>query len=125
MQEIISYKPQSHFNEAKLTAIALAVRFAAITTVAITPGSFLALDDMLISLDMSNRMKVIKYLLNKIAPTYKCPDTARPMTRAPWEAAAAMAISPSRSDTATAFGSYRGRGITTDISMPMTSNSRS
>ena len=71
MQEIISYKPQSHFNEAKLTAIALAVRFAAITTVAITPGSFLALDDMLISLDMSNRMKVIKYLLNKIAPTYK------------------------------------------------------
>lgn len=34
-------------------------------------GSFLALDDMLISLDMSNRMKVINYLLDKIAPVYK------------------------------------------------------
>lgn len=65
------YKPQSHFNEAKLTAIALAVRFAAMTTAVITPGSFLALDDMLISLDMSNRMKVITYLLDKVAPLYK------------------------------------------------------
>ena len=65
------YKPQSHFNEAKLTAIALAVRFAAMTTAVITPGSFLALDDMLISLDMSNRMKVITYLLDKVAPFYK------------------------------------------------------
>ena len=65
------HKPQSHFNEAKLTAIALSVRFASMSTVAITPGSFMALDDMLISLDMSNRMKVIKYLLNKIAPKYK------------------------------------------------------
>lgn len=64
-------KPQSYFNEAKLTAIALAVRFAAMSTTAITPGSFCALDDMLISLDMSNRMKVIKYLLNVIAPKYK------------------------------------------------------
>ena len=68
---ILIHKPQSHFNEAKLTAIALSVRFAAMTTNAITTGSFLALDDMLISLDMSNRMKVIKYLLNKIAPKYK------------------------------------------------------
>ena len=65
------YKPQSHFNEAKLTAIALAVRFAAMTTAVITPGSFLALDDMLISLDMSNRMKVITYLLDKVSPLYK------------------------------------------------------
>ena len=62
--------PQSHFNEAKLTAIALAVRFAAMTTTAITPGSFLALDDMLISLDMSNRAKVVDFLL-KISDKYK------------------------------------------------------
>lgn len=68
---VLIHKPQSHFNEAKLTAIALSVRFASMSTVAITPGSFMALDDMLISLDMSNRMKVIKYLLNKIAPKYK------------------------------------------------------
>lgn len=64
------YKPQSHFNEAKLTAIALAVRFAAMTTAIITPGSFLALDDMLISLDMSNRAKVVDLLL-KISDKYK------------------------------------------------------
>lgn len=65
------YKPQSHFNEAKLTAIALAVRFAAMTTTVITPGSFLALDDMLISLDMSNRMKVIDYIFKEVLPKYK------------------------------------------------------
>ena len=64
------YKPQSYFNEAKLTAIALAVRFAAMSTTAITPGSFLALDDMLISLDMSNRAKVVNFLL-KISDKYK------------------------------------------------------
>ncbi len=64
------YKPQSHFNEAKLTAIALAVRFAAMTTTVITPCSFLALDDMLISLDMSNRAKVVDFLL-KISDKYK------------------------------------------------------
>ena len=64
------YKPQSHFNEAKLTAIALAVRFAAMTTTVITQGSFLALDDMLISLDMSNRAKVVDFLL-KISDKYK------------------------------------------------------
>lgn len=68
---VLIYKPQSYFNEAKLTAIALAVRFAAMSTTAITPGSFLALDDMLISLDMSNRMKVIKYLLDVVALKYK------------------------------------------------------
>ena len=68
---LLIYKPQSYFNEAKLTAIALAVRFAAMSTTTITPGSFLALDDMLISLDMSNRMKVIKYLLNVVALKYK------------------------------------------------------
>lgn len=65
------FKPQSHFNEAKLTAIALAVRFAAMTTTVITPGSFLALDDMLISLDMSNRMKVIDYIFKEVLPKYK------------------------------------------------------
>lgn len=64
-------KPQSYFNEAKLTAIALSIRFALLNTIDSANGRFLALDDMLISLDMSNRMKVIKYLLNKVVPTYK------------------------------------------------------
>lgn len=67
---LLIHKPQSYFNEAKLTAIALAVRFAAMSTTAITPGSFLALDDMLISLDMSNRAKVVDFLL-KISDKYK------------------------------------------------------
>ena len=44
-------KPQTHFNEAKLTAIALAVRFACLPKV-VEDGGFMALDDMLISLDM-------------------------------------------------------------------------
>lgn len=67
---LLIYKPQSYFNEAKLTAIALAVRFAAMSTTAITSGSFLALDDMLISLDMSNRAKVVLFLLG-ISDKYK------------------------------------------------------
>lgn len=62
-------KPQTHFNEARLTAIALAVRFACLSKK--SDGCFLALDDMLISLDMSNRMQVIRYLLNVAIKTHK------------------------------------------------------
>lgn len=64
-------KPQTYFNEAKLTAIALSIRFALLDTVSSENGRFLALDDMLISLDMSNRMKVIYYLLNNTLKAYK------------------------------------------------------
>lgn len=64
------YKPQTYFNEAKLTAIALSVRFASLS-MRHTNGGFLALDDMLISLDMSNRMKVIDYLLKEVIGKYK------------------------------------------------------
>lgn len=69
-------KPQVYFNEAKLTAIALSIRFALLKGInndddATPPeGSFLALDDMLISLDMSNRAKVVDFLL-KISDKYK------------------------------------------------------
>jgi len=58
-------KPQSYFNEAKLTAIVLSIRFSLLDTITAQDGRFLALDDMLISLDMSNRMKVIDYLLSE------------------------------------------------------------
>ena len=64
------YKPQTYFNEAKLTAIALSVRFACLSQHPVD-GAFLALDDMLISLDMSNRMKVIDYLLQEVLGRYK------------------------------------------------------
>lgn len=64
-------KPQTYFNEAKLTAIALSIRFALLDTVTAENGRFMALDDMLISLDMSNRMKVVDYLLGVVADKYK------------------------------------------------------
>ena len=63
-------KPHTYFNEAKLTAIALSVRFALLNLDKPADGRFLALDDMLISLDMSNRAKVVDFLL-KIADKYK------------------------------------------------------
>ncbi len=63
-------KPQAYFNEAKLTAIALSIRFALLNLDAPEDGRFLALDDMLISLDMSNRTKVIDFLL-RISDKYK------------------------------------------------------
>lgn len=65
VDNIIIQKPQSFFNEARLTAIALAIRFACLQSGEPQDGQFLALDDMLISLDMSNRMKVIDYLLSE------------------------------------------------------------
>jgi len=66
-------KPQSYFNEAKLTSIGLAVRFTLLLPF-IRPdfeGKFLALDDLLVSLDMSNRDKVLDIILNVFAPKYK------------------------------------------------------
>lgn len=63
-------KPHIYFNEAKLTAIALSVRFALLNIEKPADGRFLALDDMLISLDMSNRAKVVDFLL-KISDKYK------------------------------------------------------
>lgn len=71
VDNIIIQKPQSFFNEARLTAIALAIRFACLQSGETQDGQFLALDDMLISLDMSNRMKVIRYLLEDVAGKYK------------------------------------------------------
>lgn len=71
VDNIIIQKPQSFFNEARLTAIALAIRFACLQSGKPQEGQFLALDDMLISLDMSNRMKVIRYLLDDVADKYK------------------------------------------------------
>lgn len=63
-------KPQTYFNEAKLTAIALSIRFALLDRISPADGRFMALDDMLISLDMSNRTKVVDFLLS-IADKYK------------------------------------------------------
>jgi energy-coupling factor transporter ATP-binding protein EcfA2 len=66
-------RPQSYFNEAKLTSIALSVRFSLLDSSIRPPftGQFLALDDLLVSMDMSNRDKVLDILLDEYASKYK------------------------------------------------------
>jgi energy-coupling factor transporter ATP-binding protein EcfA2 len=68
-------KPQSFLNEAKLTAIGIAIRFAILAERAdFARGAdfqLLVIDDLLISLDMSNRRKVLDMLLNNYADTYQ------------------------------------------------------
>ena len=58
--------PQSFLNEAKLTQLALSVRFAA-SNLNLHESDFklLILDDLLVSLDMDNRMKVVEILLSE------------------------------------------------------------
>ncbi len=66
-------RPQSYLNEAKLTSIALAIRFS-LLHINIRPnfdGQFLALDDLLISLDMSNRDKVMDIILTEFTSRFK------------------------------------------------------
>ncbi len=64
---IDNYRPQSLLNEAQLTRVALAIRIGALFTRPNTETidfKILCLDDLLISLDMSNRRKVVKIILN-------------------------------------------------------------
>lgn len=69
---IVIARPQSYFNEAKLTQIALSVRFAfTLQRMGLFEGQILALDDLLISLDMSNREKILKIIYDVFAPQYK------------------------------------------------------
>ncbi len=59
------HRPQSFLNEASLTRIAISVRLGALLTrLAASEWKILVLDDMLISLDMSNRMVVSEIILN-------------------------------------------------------------
>ncbi|MEZ4681504.1 MAG: hypothetical protein R2932_45555 [Caldilineaceae bacterium] len=58
--------PHLFLNEARLTALALALRFAAFENfLKDAPLKFLVLDDLLISLDMSLRMRVIRTIVDK------------------------------------------------------------
>ncbi len=64
--------PKTFFNEAKLTCMGLALRLAVLHT-KFSVGNFasiLCVDDLLLSLDMSYRMPVIKYIL-KLATNYQ------------------------------------------------------
>jgi ABC-type dipeptide/oligopeptide/nickel transport system ATPase subunit len=59
------HRVQSFLNEAQLTRIALGIRIGALRSRLQTAEfKLLVLDDMLISLDLSNRMEVVKIILN-------------------------------------------------------------
>jgi ABC-type Mn2+/Zn2+ transport system ATPase subunit len=65
-------RPQSFLNEAKLTQLALSVRFAAsLVNLHESDLKLLVLDDLLVSLDMSNRMKVVEILLSETFANYQ------------------------------------------------------
>lgn len=65
-------RPQSFLNEAKLTQLALSVRFAAsLVNLHDSDIKLLVLDDLLVSLDMSNRMKFVEILLGKTFANYQ------------------------------------------------------
>ncbi len=68
-------RPQSYLNEAKMTQVALSVRLAA-SQVNLQEDEqdyfkLLVLDDLLVSLDMDNRMKVVEILLGKQFENYQ------------------------------------------------------
>lgn len=65
-------RPQAFLNEAKLTQFALSVRFAAsLVNLHESDLKLLVLDDLLVSLDMSNRMKVVEILLSETFANYQ------------------------------------------------------
>ncbi len=65
-------RPQAFLNEAKMTQLALSVRFAASrVNLRESDLKLLVLDDLLVSLDMSNRMKVVEILLSDTFANYQ------------------------------------------------------
>jgi hypothetical protein len=65
-------RPQTFLNEAKLTQVALSIRFAAsLVNLHESDVKLLVLDDLLVSLDMSNRMKVVEILLSETFANYQ------------------------------------------------------
>lgn len=65
-------RPQAFLNEAKLTQLALSVRFAAsLVNLHESDLKLLVLDDLLVSLDMSNRMRVVEILLSESFANYQ------------------------------------------------------
>lgn len=69
---ILIDRPQTYLNEALINQIALAIRLSITANRAVKyPGQFLVLDDILMSLDMSNRDKVLDIILDVFAKDYK------------------------------------------------------
>lgn len=69
--EVIN-RPQSFLNEAKMTQLTLSIRFAAsLVNLHESDLKLLVLDDLLVSLDMSNRMKVVEIILSDTFENYQ------------------------------------------------------
>ena len=65
-------RPQSYLNEARLSAIAIAIRLAILKERFIERAPrIMVLDDLLLSLDLGNRSSLLKVLLKKYAPLYQ------------------------------------------------------
>ncbi len=64
-------RPQSFLNEARLTKIGLAIRFCLLPKRPVIPLRILALDDLLISLDLDNRVKLIETILKLYSNDYQ------------------------------------------------------
>lgn len=65
-------RPQSFLNEARLTRIGIAIRFCLLQRrIQNVPLKILALDDMLISLDLDNRVQLIETILNLYKNEYQ------------------------------------------------------
>ena len=65
-------RPQSYLNEARLSAIAIAIRLAILKERYIERAPrIMVLDDLLLSLDLGNRSSLLKVLLKKYAPLYQ------------------------------------------------------
>lgn len=65
-------RPQSYLNEARLTRIGVAIRFCLLQKrLQNVPLKILALDDMLISLDLENRVALIKTILRLYKEEYQ------------------------------------------------------
>jgi AAA15 family ATPase/GTPase len=65
-------RPQSFFNEARINAIALSIRFVLMKNrPEVDTVKLLVLDDLLISLDMQNRVKIIKLILKLYKEEYQ------------------------------------------------------
>ena len=68
----VIHRPHVHLNEAKLTQIAISIRFAAsLVNLHDSPTKLLVLDDLLVSLDLSNRMKIVEILLSDTFDHYQ------------------------------------------------------
>lgn len=65
-------KPHTFLNEARLTALAISIRIGILKSrLTVSPIRLLILDDLLISLDMSNRDAILDVVLKKLSEDYQ------------------------------------------------------